>query len=99
MGSELRKDTPINNPSNPAAEQPVAASPTKPSSMLQSRSAVLAMLFLVTGAVGIPLLWMSPSFSFGERIFWSILTLAYTTALLLIAGGIVWWCYQIIVGT
>ncbi len=66
---------------------------TKPG-MFQGRAAVLGILFLVTGAIGLPLLWVSPSFSRAERIFWTIVVLLYTGALLVMAGGAIWWSYD-----
>lgn len=69
------------------------APPAKPG-MFQGRAAVLGILFLVTGAIGLPLLWVSPSFSRGERIFWTIAVLAYTGVLLAMAGGAIWWGYS-----
>lgn len=66
--------------------------------MFQSRVAVLSILFLVTGAIGIPLLWASPHFSDNERFFWTFMVLLYTLGLLVMAGGIVWWAYARLFG-
>ncbi|MCC9642325.1 hypothetical protein LOC71_08565 [Rhodopirellula sp. JC740] len=44
-------------------------------------AATLAVLFFVTGAFGIPLLWRRPSFSLWQRIFWSLVVTLYTIAL------------------
>ena len=68
------------------------------SEMVQSRAAVLAILFLVTGALGIPQLWMNQSFSTLERVFWSIVITIYTIALIVIAWMIVVWSYRQIFG-
>jgi cation transporter-like permease len=75
--------------------EPSAGSATE---MVQSRAAVLAILFLVTGALGIPLLWMNQSFSNLERILWSIIITIYTVALIVIAWMIVMWSYRQIFG-
>lgn len=66
--------------------------------MVQSRAAVLAILFLVTGALGIPLLWMNQSFSTIERIFWAIVVTIYTIGLIVIAWIIVMWSYRQVFG-
>ncbi|NND99261.1 MAG: hypothetical protein HKN47_18230 [Pirellulaceae bacterium] len=66
--------------------------------MFQGRVAVLSILFLVTGAIGIPLLWVSPHFTTGERILWSVIVALYTVALLVLAGGIIWWAYKQLFG-
>ncbi len=62
--------------------------------MFQSRGIVLAILFLVTGVLGIPLLWINRNFSTTERIVWTIIVTIYTTALVAFTAGIVWWAYQ-----
>jgi hypothetical protein len=65
--------------------------------MAESRWMVLAILFGVTGALGIPLLWISKRFSLAERIFWSIAVLVYTAALLGITAAIVMWTYRMVI--
>ena len=62
--------------------------------LLQNRGAVLALLFLVTGALGIPLLWMNRNFSPLERSFWTIVVLCYTFTLVGFTAWIVWWAYS-----
>ena len=59
-----------------------------------SRPAVLAILFCVTGALGLPLLWKSPSFSKEEKTLWTVIVTIYTFALLCGTGTIVLWAYQ-----
>ena len=66
--------------------------------VLQSRTAVLAILFFVTGALGIPLLWMNPKFSRIERIVWSIVVSLYTIVLVWITAQIVMWSYRQVFG-
>ena len=66
--------------------------------VFQSRGAVFAMLFLVTGVLGIPLLWVNRNFSQTERIIWSIIVTIYTAALVLVAAMIVLWSYRQIMG-
>ncbi|MFK8115109.1 MAG: hypothetical protein AB8B91_23105 [Rubripirellula sp.] len=72
--------------------------PENESNFVQSRGAVLAMLFLVTGFLGIPLLWMNKKFSPTERIVWSIIVTIYTSVLIWIAAAIVIWSYRQIFG-
>lgn len=66
--------------------------------LLHSRGAVLSFLFLVAGVVGLPLLWVNPNFSRRERILWSVVVLLYSLTILILAGGMLWWIYQLIVG-
>ncbi len=61
---------------------------------LQSRGAVLAMMFLVTGVFGIPLLWINKQFTAAERVFWSVVVTIYTLLLLVIVACILWWMWQ-----
>ena len=65
---------------------------------LQSRVAVLGTLFLVTGALGLPLLWYSSVFSRVEKGLWSIVAVCYTAALLGVTWAILTWCYQSVIG-
>ncbi len=62
--------------------------------VLKNRWAVLGMLFFVTAALGLPLLWISPVFSRAEKWIWSLIVTLYTFALLLITGLIMWWSYS-----
>ena len=88
---------PISRDSTPSVDLPEPSAGSA-SEMVQSRAAVLAMLFLVTGALGIPLLWMNQRFSNLERIVWSIIVTIYTIALIVIAWMIVMWSYHQIFG-
>lgn len=47
----------------------------------QSRWAVLTVLFIVTGAFGLPILWRSDRFSRIEKCFWGVMVTVYTVAL------------------
>ena len=82
-------------------ETPIAAKLAPTSStdrMIQSRGAVLAVLFLVMGALGIPLLWMNKAFSNAERWFWAVVVSIYTALLIYIAWRICMWSYHQIFG-
>ncbi len=54
-------------------------------SILDSRLAICALLFLVTGALGLPVLWMSRAFRPATKIWLSLIVIAYTALLLAIA--------------
>ena len=66
--------------------------------LIQSKLAVLACLFLVTGFLGLPLLWMNRRFSTAERLFWSIVVTIYTLVLIAIVGAVLVWVYRQIAG-
>ena len=46
--------------------------------LVSNRKVILAMLFFVTGALGLPLLWLSPAFNATEKVIWSLVNLVYT---------------------
>jgi hypothetical protein len=77
-------------PSAPRFEPPNASR----QDLLQNRGAVLALLFLVSGALGIPLLWINRNFSPTERIVWTIIVIIYTLLLVAFTAWIVWWAYS-----
>lgn len=64
--------------------------------VLNSRGAMLAMLFCVTGALGVPFLWKSQTFSAAEKVIWSIIVTIYTGLLLWGTAAIVMWSYRTI---
>ena len=72
--------------------------PTTFEDLVQNRGAVLAMLFLATGALGIPLLWMNKKFSDRERMFWAVVVTIYTIILIAAVGWVCLWSYRRIVG-
>ena len=89
----------------PAIEVPVAPShginaqrTSRPRSeweqLVSNRKVILAMLFFVTGALGLPLLWLSPAFNATEKVIWSLVTLVYTLMLIGLCVAICYWAYS-----
>src|SRR5690349_18255592 len=74
----------------PAATSAESSPPGKEDSPLRNRALVLALLFGVTGALGLPLLWYSSVFNHREKWFWSVVNVFYTALLIVIAVGAVW---------
>ncbi|MGI9471704.1 MAG: hypothetical protein ACR2NZ_09250 [Rubripirellula sp.] len=72
--------------------------PDATADLIQSKFVVLAVLFCVTGVLGLPLLWMNKKFSKAERWFWSIVVTIYTAILIWIVIAILMWSYRQIVG-
>ena len=62
--------------------------------LIQNKLLVLSCLFLVTGFLGLPLLWMNRGFSGAERIFWSVIVTIYTLILIAIVGIVLVWVYR-----
>jgi hypothetical protein len=73
--------------------------PTEWDRLISSRKFILLVLFCVTGALGLPLLWFSPAFSTRAKIVWSICNILYTLALIALCIGICIWSYQQIVNS
>ncbi|MFM7929760.1 MAG: hypothetical protein ACKO9Q_18805 [Pirellula sp.] len=97
-----KDDTP--NPK--ASDSPVAQTqhtarrvPTEWDRLISSRKVILLVLFCVTGALGLPLLWFSPAFSTRAKVVWSICNILYTLALIALCIGICIWSYQQIVNS
>lgn len=90
------------NNSGSLEEQPVVAelvdesveTITADSQGLQNRLTVLAILFFVTGALGLPLLWVNRRFSIREQIIWSLVVTLYTALLIWGVAKICWWSYH-----
>ena len=90
------------NNSGSLEEQPVVAElvdesvETTPadSQGLQNRLTVLAILFFVTGALGLPLLWVNRRFSIREQMIWSLVVTLYTALLIWGVAKVCWWSYQ-----
>ena len=62
--------------------------------LVSNRKVILAMLFLVTGALGLPLLWLSPAFNPTEKVIWSLVNLVYTLMLIGLCVVICYWAYS-----
>ena len=60
---------------------------------------VLATLFFVTAALGLPVLWMSRGFSRASKIVLTVVLLLYTALLLYGFWIVMVWCYLRIVNS
>jgi hypothetical protein len=96
--------------STPVTETPVTEIPVTPShgtnaqrtsrprseweQLVSNRKVILAMLFFVTGALGLPLLWLSPAFNATEKVIWSLVNLVYTLMLIGLCVAICYWAYS-----
>jgi hypothetical protein len=66
-------------------------------SLLENPWMVVAVLFLATGALGIPLIWMCRRFSTIVKILLTVVVTIYTAFILWLFWLIMVWCYQRIV--
>ena len=58
---------------------------------------MLGMLFFVTAALGLPILWMSRGFSLAGKIIVSVLVIAWTVLILWLFWLVMVWSYTRIV--
>lgn len=99
QGSESPIEAQLAAPPPPIPADPGSASQVKTTSeIIQSRIAVIGILFGVTGCLGIPLLWMNKQFTNSERLMWTVLVTLYTALLLYITYRICAWSYGIVYG-
>ena len=64
------------------------------SALAQNKLAVLAILFFVTGFLGLPLLWICKKFSNAERWIWAVVNTVYTCTLIWIVIKICMWSWN-----
>ena len=86
------------SPVHPAGESASTAGGNSGPGMLQSKLAVLTVLFCVTGFLGLPLLWVNKRFSNLERVFWTVIVSVYTCTLLAGTVAIIMWMYRRVAG-
>lgn len=66
-------------------------------SLADNRWAVLACLFFVTGALGLPVLWLGRAFSTRMKVLLSIVVTLYTALLLWLFWLVMLWSYHRII--
>lgn len=84
----------VGHPPSYVGHGPAGRSGSGADKLIQNKLAVLACLFLVTGFLGLPLLWMNRRFSTAERFVWSLVVTIYTLALIGLVGLVVLWLYR-----
>ncbi len=84
---------------NDSAEKKGGQKPGQFEQLLSSRRLIFVLLFAVTGFLGLPILWMSPSFSRLEKVFWSVVNILYTSILIAICVAICYWAWNRITGS
>ncbi len=87
----------VNSPAStsqpPITSPPAQAKKGRLDWLLDNKPALLGMLFFVTAALGLPLLWKSKKFTTAEKTTWSIIVSIYTIIILWIFCAIMWWSY------
>ncbi len=79
---------------NPEPESGAYYQPSNQKKFLDNKWAVLAVLFSVTGFLGLPLLWKNKGFSNLERYFWAVVITIYTVLLIAGAVAVCMWSYR-----
>lgn len=55
---------------------------------------VLATVFALTGALGIPMICICRGFTFRQKIWWSIVAVLYTAAMIAVLIAVLLWSYR-----
>lgn len=76
---------PAGSPPAPAGER---------SNLLDNPWMVLALLFLATGALGLPILWKSRAYSPGAKVLIGVAVTIYTVLLIALAAWAVHWAWR-----
>jgi hypothetical protein len=92
----------MSDPQPKPIAKPQAATPSTPQEPLWRRAldnpwVMLGMLFFVTAALGLPVLWMSRGFSFWGKLVTSVLVIAWTVLILWLFWLVMVWSYTRIV--
>jgi len=61
--------------------------------MADNPVAVITLIFLVTGCLGIPVIMICRGFSPSKKVFWSVVSVLYTAFLFFLVGLICMWAY------
>ena len=89
------RDPPVAPLAETRASASVRATPRRSlDPLLESKAAVLGVLFLVTGVLGLPLLWYSRRFAALERWFWAVVVTLYTSLLVALVVWVLYWSYR-----
>ena len=67
---------------------------TEKETRIASRVIIFGLLFGVTGALGLPILWLSNNFTGLEKALWTLIVTAYTLFLIVGTLGICWWAWN-----
>ncbi len=81
-----------------AINRPRTSAPPAWRQAIDNPWALLLVLFFVTAALGLPLLWMSHGFTKAGKIFWSIALIIWTTLVFWAFWLIMGWCFARISG-
>jgi len=91
--------TPKDSAKKEGGQKPGQQKPGQLEQLLSSRLLIFVLIFAVTGFLGLPILWMSPSFSRFEKYFWSVVNILYTSILMAICVAICFWAWNRITGS
>lgn len=80
-----------------AEHPPGPTDAARETSLADNRWAVLALVFLAAGALGIPLIWLSRAFSRPVKILLTILVTVYTALMLWLVWLVLVACYHHVV--
>lgn len=83
--------SPVNPSSAPSAAAPANESQLR--KLADNPYAVIALIFFVTGCLGIPVILICRGFSRPQKVMWIVISLVYTALLFFLVGMICVWAY------
>ena len=81
-------------PACPKCRPPSLLRATLDNEFLYRPQVLLGVLFLATGALGLPLLWRAPTFSTPMKWLISVALVLYSASAFWVVGLALWWFYQ-----
>ena len=81
-------------PTVPRVSEAVVDQPPRAGGIADNPYVVLATIFFVTAAFGIPLIWMCPAWSTRTKWLLTGITIAYTIFILSLFSMVMMWCYE-----
>ena len=80
------------------SEAPATSTAAKPADsslrkLADNPYAVIALIFCVTGCLGIPVIMICRGFSPSKKVLWIVISLIYTAFLFVLVGVICAWAY------
>ena len=66
----------------------------KKESFTNQRWFIISMMVFAALFIAFPILWKSPSFGRGEKVFWTLLVTLETIVVFAAFGWVMWWSWQ-----
>lgn len=81
------------SPDAPPKPTPAPPAESKWRQLADNPTAVIALIFLVTGCLGIPVILICRGFSPSKKVLWIVVSILYTALLFFLVGLVCMWAY------